>query len=290
MPSTTFSIFLDEDISPKAAPDSSLTSSRKCRTSSDSSAPATKENVNPLTGLSFNSQPPLKKRKPSSSSALKAKPLPSSSKITSKSKRFLSSNNNSKDKGKKRAVLGSSGSRNTGGCTIGLDTSEAEQLQTALGNRRAYDFTVMPLANVTQAYDESEAIRAFTQADLRPMNDDPSSIDMLIDEVAEEVRDPMEENHCNTFTHFPSLLLNCAMRHPRKQYQNQLLSRQKRNTPTNRLHLFSSVLRYITHPTPFSYTYHLAYALVVSLTSIGTLETSLSILVLQFLMMPCPLV
>lgn len=227
MPSTTFSIFLDEDLSSKVETHSMSTSSHKSRVSSDRSAPATKENVNPLTGLSFNSQP-LKKRKPSSSSALKVKPLPSSSKMISKSKRLHSSNNH-KDKGKKRVVLGSSESRNAADCTMGVDSNETEQSQTALGNRRAFEFTVMPLANVTQAYDESEATRAFSQASLPAVDEDPSSVNMVIDAVAEEVRIPMRELSQHLYIHF-SILLNYVMRLPRKQYQLHLLSRLERKT------------------------------------------------------------
>ena len=73
-----------------------------------------------------------------------------------------------------------------------MDTSEAEQLQTALGNRRAYEFTVMPLANVTQAYDENEATRAFARAGLSAVADDPSSAGIITCGVAEEVRDQCE--------------------------------------------------------------------------------------------------
>ncbi|KAF8491119.1 hypothetical protein JB92DRAFT_3147740 [Gautieria morchelliformis] len=182
MPNPTFSIFLDENASSQAMSHSNSTSSHKCKVLRDLPAPATKENVNPLTGLSFDSGPPLKKRKPSSSSALKVKPFPSSSKITSKSKRLPSS----KDKGKKRAVLGTSGNRHATGSTDGFNASDAEQSQTALGNRRAYEFTVMPLANVTQAYDESEATGAVARANLRALEDDPSGLGMSIDVVAEE--------------------------------------------------------------------------------------------------------
>jgi hypothetical protein len=188
MPNPTFSIFLDESVSSQATSHSNATS-HKCKILSDLSAPATKENVNPLTGLSFDSEPPLKKRKPSSSSALKAKHFASSSKITSRSKK-LPSSSNSKDKGKKRAVLGTSGNRRATGSTNGFNSSETEQLQTALGNRRAYEFTVMPLADVTQAYDESEATAAIAQASLRVLGDDPSGLGMSVDAVAKEVRDP----------------------------------------------------------------------------------------------------
>lgn len=184
MSGTTFSIFLDEGISCQTISHSTSVSSRKSKAPSNSSTPATKENVNPLTGLAFDSQPPLKKRKPSSSSALKAKPLPS--KIASKSKKLLSSGN-SKEKGKKRAVLGASGDRNTADHP---NSSETDQLQTALGNRRAYEFTVMPLANVTQAYDEGEATRATSQANICTLGADLSSETMAIDEAeaTEKVR------------------------------------------------------------------------------------------------------
>jgi hypothetical protein len=212
MPSTTFSVFLDENISSQATTLSTSKSFRKCKASSDSTL-STKENVNPLTGIAFDSQPPLKKRKPSSSSALKVKPLPSSSKIVSKSKK-LSSSSSSKEKGRKRAVLGYSGNLNA---ARRAESGEAEQLQTALGNRRAYEFTVMPLADVTQAYDEGEATRAIVQDGLRATEDDASPEGMVIDEVTEEVRDHMKQ--LGQIPHIAySIPLICATHHPRKQY------------------------------------------------------------------------
>lgn len=182
----TFTVFLDEVVSSAAT--STPSSSYSKNNLHDPPVTATKENVNPLTGLSFDAQPPAKKRKPSSSSALKVKPLPSSSKPVSKSKK-LSLSSNGKDKGKKKAVLGSSGNRNAAERVDGLGGSEAEHLRTALGNRRAYDFTVMPLANVTQAYDEGEATRAMARARECAVEDrEDVAVGMILEEVTEEVR------------------------------------------------------------------------------------------------------
>lgn len=150
MPIRTFTVFQDQD--------ASSTTTASFSKSDHSPSAITKENINPLTGFAFDSQPPLKRRKPSSSSALKVKPLPSK---PSKSKRF-SSTNTGKEKGKRKAVLGTIGSKNNSECLDTLHETEVEQLRTALGNRNAYDLTVMPLADVTQAYTETETASAIS--------------------------------------------------------------------------------------------------------------------------------
>ncbi|KAF8524353.1 hypothetical protein BU17DRAFT_84947 [Hysterangium stoloniferum] len=170
---STFSVFLDENIpSSMSSTTSSTTSSRKPRPHHNSHS-TTKENINPLTGLPFDTQPPLKKRKPSPSSALKVKALSSSSKSGAKTKK-LSSLREAKEKGKKRAVLGTSGNRNKG-TAAGDNSSDTEQSLSSLGNRRAYEFSVMPLADVTQAYDEREALRSAVQTGLHAVEENPQS-------------------------------------------------------------------------------------------------------------------
>lgn len=117
----------------------------------------TKENINPLTGELC--QPPSKKRKPSIPSVLTCKTIASSSKSTLKSSK-LSSGKDRKDKGKKRKLV----------VMDAPDENQEHEFDSAvssitlLGNRKAYEFTVMPLADVTQAYDESEASRSFNAA------------------------------------------------------------------------------------------------------------------------------
>ncbi|KAF8587205.1 hypothetical protein K439DRAFT_1659210 [Ramaria rubella] len=179
MPSSTFSVFLDAGISQVTSITPS-TSFRKPNVHLESTKPATKENINPLTGLSFDAQPPLKKRKPSSSSALKVKPLPSSSKPGSKLRKLSSATGISKAKGKKKMVLSVSEAKNV------LDGNE-EQSRTALGNRRAYEFTVMPLANVTQAYDETEATRCMSRANVETVESQQYSFGMIPQDVTEEI-------------------------------------------------------------------------------------------------------
>lgn len=95
-------------------------------------------------------------------------------------------------------MLGSSGNRNAARPEV---SDEMEQLQTALGNRRAYEFTVMPLADVTQAYDEGDAARAIIRDGLRTVESDASHEGMAIDEAAEAVRNPCEVIGSNILTY-----------------------------------------------------------------------------------------
>ena len=95
-------------------------------------------------------------------------------------------------------MLGSSSNRNA---ARPEGSDEMEQLQTVLGNRRAYEFTVMPLADVTQAFDEGEAARAIIRDGLRTVESDASREGMAIDEVAEAVRNPYEVIGGNILTY-----------------------------------------------------------------------------------------
>lgn len=163
---STFTVFVDSVSPPQptSIPSKSLRKPQRAHEHSDST---TKENVNPLTGELFDSQPPLKKRKPSSTTVLKSKAIASSSKSASKPAKSLTGKER-KEKGKRRklAVLE----------TIGKQehiNSEIASI-TALGNRKSYEFTVMPLADVTRAYDESEAAPSANVHDPRDLENGES--------------------------------------------------------------------------------------------------------------------
>jgi hypothetical protein len=70
----------------------------------------------------------------------------------------------------------------------GLGGSKAEHLRTALGNWRAYNFMVIPLANITQAYDEGEATCAMARVHECTVEDrEHVAVSMILEEVTEEV-------------------------------------------------------------------------------------------------------
>ena len=86
-------------------------------------------------------------------------------------------------------MLGSRGNKNAADQVKEPGGSDVEQLRTALGNRRAYDFTVMPLANVTQAYNEDGETRTVARPDDFPMEDWKQTAEgMILEDVTDEVR------------------------------------------------------------------------------------------------------
>jgi len=217
MITSTFSVFVDENVSPKLS-SKAISTSRKGLRPRPRPESSTKENINPLTGECFDSQAPVKKRKPSSSSALKVKALPSTSKPLSKPRK-MSPSASGKVKGKKRAVLGSKVDKNAQ-----CDASDEQTTLTVLGNSRSYDFTVMPLADVTQAYDESEAIRATVLATICESEAKPIIKPTKIEKFQEESVSSFGTSLALTtltWLLFRSTLI-WMIRHPRKALYQQL--------------------------------------------------------------------
>ncbi|GJJ15030.1 hypothetical protein Clacol_009304 [Clathrus columnatus] len=182
---STFSVFIDTAI-PQQTPATSIPfkPSRKAQHIQPSDA-TTKENVNPLTGELFESQPPLKKRKPSSTSVLKTKVIASSSKSSSKHRK-PSAGKERKERGKKSTTLGSNVIHQ-----YEFDTSVAPI--TALGNRKAYEFTVTPLADVTQAYDESEALRSLNAVARNLESEMKVESSVIPDQLINKIETPSSE-------------------------------------------------------------------------------------------------